>query len=193
MGDLCVLCLYILKASRFLLQRFFSVQRIFIHLCTYFPVLFKVLVQFYSFSYFCGEWYKQNTGKKFGHLSKSTGDQNASLYLPKELTYLIRCQTWSTWLIHFHPHQAEVCLEYLSFRSSRGILQKWMVEQAALGPSCLPSSPASLVLGTGKQDLGHPRAGDKPGCYPPVWGWACSRCDHSHIYPLIKSPVACSG
>lgn len=34
------------------------------------------------------EWYKQNTGKPFGHLSKSTGDQNASLYLPKELTYL---------------------------------------------------------------------------------------------------------
>lgn len=62
------------------------------------------------------EWYKQNTGKPFGHLSKSTEDQNASLYLPNTYlphTYLIRCQTWSVWLMHFHPHQAEAHLEYL--------------------------------------------------------------------------------
>lgn len=87
LGDLYMLFVWVYTESLEVLiaETFFSTED-FYHLCTYFPVLFKV-IQVYCFSY-CFEWYKQNTGKPFGHLSKSTGDQNASLYLPKELTYL---------------------------------------------------------------------------------------------------------
>lgn len=53
MGDLCMLFVSVYTESlEVLVAEFFFSTENFYNLCTYFPVLFKVLIQFYCFSYF---------------------------------------------------------------------------------------------------------------------------------------------
>lgn len=193
LGDLYMLFVWVyMKALRFLLQRLFFSTEDFYHFCTYFPFLFKVIDQIYCFSY--SEWCKQNTGKPFGHLNKGTGDQNASLYLQKEFTCLPNKMPNLINLADAlaSPIKQRFVLNSFSLKAPEtycrnGWWSKQLWDAAAFLPLKLLLSwaPMSRIW---SMQMGW--AGDKPG-NPPVW--ACSRQDHSHIYPLIKSPMACSG
>lgn len=156
LGDLYMSFVWVyMKALRFLLQRLFFSTEDFYHFCTYFPFLFKVIIQIYCFSY--SEWYKQNTGKPFGHLKKALEIRMHPCIYKKNLhTCLIRCQTWSIWLMHLQsPIKQRFVLSSFSLKAPEASCKNGWWSKQLWDPSCLPSSQASPVLGTHEQDLKH--------------------------------------